>query len=260
MTLLSPVRRVQRVRHEVRRREVEVRRVERLSPHYVAVTFAGESLADFASEGFDDHVKFMFDAGAGELVRRDYTPRRFDRDKGELTIEFLLHEEGEACEWAARAEPGMAAVIGGPKSSMVIPVDYRWHLLAGDAAALPAIHRRLEELPEGTEAIVRVQLDDPADRRDLVSAARLDVAWLSADEDLASHLRVLPLPESEGFAWCAGEAASMASVREVLLVERRHPREAMRVAAYWKKRSEGSFHETLESGLIPEAEAPARSA
>jgi hypothetical protein len=52
--------------------------VERVSPNFVAVAFAGESLADFVSESFDDHVKFMFRDETGELVRRDYTPRRFD--------------------------------------------------------------------------------------------------------------------------------------------------------------------------------------
>jgi hypothetical protein len=35
----------------------------------------------------------------------------------------------------------------------------------------------------------------------------------------------------------------------MLLVDKGHPREAMRVASYWKKRSEGSFHEMLERGL-----------
>jgi NADPH-dependent ferric siderophore reductase len=252
MTLLSPVRRVERVRHEVRRREVEVRRVERLSPHYVAVTFAGESLADFASEGFDDHVKFMFETDGGEVVRRDYTPRRFDRDARELTIEFVVHEGGEASAWALRAGPGTPATIGGPKSSMVIPTDYSWHLLAGDSAALPAIHRRLEELPSGTRAFVLVQLDDAADRRDLVSAARLDVSWPATTDDLEAQLRALPFPASDGFAWCSGEAALAARLRDILATEKGHPREAMRVAAYWKCRSEGSFHETFERGMAAE--------
>lgn len=56
---------------------------------------------------------------------------------------------------------------------MIIPVDYDWHLLAGDASALPAIHRRLQELPATTRAIVLVQVDSDTDERPLQSAAAL---------------------------------------------------------------------------------------
>lgn len=96
MKALFQMRRVRRARHEVRHREVEVVRVERVSPNFVAVAFAGESLADFVSKSFADHVKFMFTDETGELVRRDYTPRRFDPETRELTIEFGLHSEGRA--------------------------------------------------------------------------------------------------------------------------------------------------------------------
>ena len=99
-------RRVRRVRHELRRRELEVARVEALSPGFVAVTFAGEELAGFVSDSFDDHVKLIFDTGTGEPVGRDYTPRRFDAPARELTIEFALHGHGAASEWARHARPG----------------------------------------------------------------------------------------------------------------------------------------------------------
>jgi NADPH-dependent ferric siderophore reductase len=37
--------------------------------------------------------------------------------------------------------------IGGPRGSFIVPMDLDWHLLVGDATALPAIARRLSELP-----------------------------------------------------------------------------------------------------------------
>jgi NADPH-dependent ferric siderophore reductase len=245
MTAIPSARRVQRVRHEVRRREVEVARVEPLTPNFVSLTFAGASLAGFSSEGFDDHVKFNFpDAAGGEWLKRDYTPRRFDPARLELTIEFLLHGHGAASEWAHTAQPGFPAIVGGPKNSMLIPADYPWRLLAGDATALPAICRNLEELPAGVEAFVLVKLDDPADRRELRSAARLHVEWLAGSDDLPGAVRDLRLPEGEGFAWCAGEAADMTRARDVLRNDKGHPLEAMRVANYWK--SGGALDETAE--------------
>lgn len=245
--LSAPARRVQRVRHELHRRDVEVVRVEPLGPHFVSITFHAESLAGFRSDSFDDHVKFMIDGPSPEEpVRRDYTPRRFDAARRELTIEFALHGDGPAADWARQAKVGQRAIIGGPRGSMIVPMDYDWHLLVGDDSALPAISRRLEELPAGTRAIVIALAGDESDRREFTSAAALDVQWVDSGEAMVQALRNLALPEGEGYAWCAGEAAVMAQLRNVLLAEKQHPKEAMKVAVYWKPGA-SDFHETLEA-------------
>ncbi len=249
MTTVATARRVQRIRHEPGRREVKVFSGEPISPNMVSLILVGDALADFASEGFDDHVKLIVPGPDGELFKRDYTPRHFNRAQRELTIDFVMHDGGAASDWALKTKPGAPAIIGGPKSSMVIPMDYDWHLLAGDLSALPAIHRRLEELPDTAHAIVVVQTE-AADQRPLVTKCRLDLQWLMPHQSMADALRSLQLPAGDGFVWCAGEAAMMAEARDVFLNEKQHPREAMRVAAYWKKNQDGSFHEMLERGLI----------
>ena len=245
MDTSSATRRVQRVRHELKRRELAVVRVEALGPHFVSVTFAGESLADFVSASFDDHVKFMLDADGPAPVRRDYTPRRHDAAARELTIEFALHGDGPAADWAAQAKPGQRATIGGPRGSFIVPVDFDWHLLVGDETALPAITRRLEELPAGTRAIVIAQVADDRDRRTFTSAAELSVQWVCSDDALIAAVRALALPAGEGYAWCAGEAGVMATLRRVLVDERGHDRHAIRAAAYWK-RGAVAHHENLD--------------
>jgi len=245
MNTTSPVRRVQRVRHDLKRRELRVARVEPLGPHFVAVTLAGDGLADFASDGFDDHVKLIFAGdGSAEAVRRDYTPRRFDRARRELTIEFDLHGRGPAASWARHAAVGQTLVVGGPRGSMVVPVDYDWHLLAGDGSALPAVRRRLEELPAGARAIVLLEVPDQADRVPLESAADVELHWVASPDAWLAALRAQALPEGEGYAWCAGEASVMAEARRVLVDEKGHPKEAMRVAAYWKH-GKADHHEEL---------------
>ena len=233
--------RVQRVRHELRRRELDVVRVEAPSPHFRSITFAGEALAGFISASFDDHVKLIFGDGA----MRDYTPRRHDAAAGELTIEFALHGEGPAAAWAAQATPGQRLTVGGPRGSFIIPTDYAWHLLVGDETALPAISRRLEELPASTRAIVIAQVGDNADRRDLRSAAALEVQWVADAQALLAAVQALPLPEGEGYAWCAGEAKAMARLRAVLVDDKGHSRHAIRAAAYWKLGAT-AHHENLE--------------
>jgi NADPH-dependent ferric siderophore reductase len=236
----TPVRRVERVRHELKRRRLTVTRVEQPTPNFRRVTFADESLSDFVSASFDDHVKVFVDD-----ARRDYTPRSFDNAARELVIEFALHGEGPAAEWAARAAPGHTLEIGGPKGSMIVPLDYDWHLLVGDETAFPAVARRLEQLPAGARAVVILQAADAADRRAFESAADVALTWVETDAQLQAAVRALALPAGEGYAWCAGEAAAMAALRRELVDVKGHPREAIRAAAYWKRGATG-HHENLE--------------
>lgn len=236
-------RRIERVRHELRRREVDVAEVSALGAELIRVTFTGEALSDFVSLGFDDHVKVFFGAPDGDGARRDYTPRAYDPAKRELTIDFALHGDGVASDWARRAVVGQRLVIGGPRGSMIVPTDYDWHLLAGDVTAVPAIARRLEELPTDARALVLVQLADDAPLRHLRSSPRVTLQRVATASDLLTALRALELPPGDGYAWAGGEAATMAQLRAIL-VEKGQPRDAMRVAAYWK-RGAMAHHEDL---------------
>ena len=242
--LQRPDRLVRRVRHEILRRDVSVVRVEPLTPHVRSITFHGDTLADFVSDSFDDHVKFLLDVGRDEPVRRDYTPRRFDRAARELTIEFVLHGDGPVAGWAARARPGDRAVVAGPRGSFVVPLDYDWHLLVGDETALPAIARRLDELPPSTTVRVFAHVADPVDRRTLTSAAALDVTWVDSADALVDAVAAAALPAGDGFVWCAGEAATTKRVRTVLVEGHGHDRRAIRASAYWKRGAAG-HHEDL---------------
>lgn len=234
MSELLTTRRVQRVRHELKARTLRVARVEALSPHIRSITFHDPSLADFISASFDDHIKFIFESEGAESIRRDYTPRKFDPVACELTLEFALHGAGPAARWAAQATPGQSVTVAGPRGSMIVPTDYDWHLLIGDDAALPAIARRLEELPPQCRAIVIVQMADAADRRALASQAALELQWVDSADALLAAARALSLPAGEGYVWCAGEAGCMSALRKVMVDEHGHDRHAIRIAAYWK--------------------------
>ncbi len=239
--------RVQRVRHELKRRELQVLRVESVTPHYRSVTFTGEALADFISASFDDHLKLILPGtdGAEAPVMRDYTPRRYDNQDRELTVEFALHGDGPAADWAAQAEAGQSVTIGGPRGSFIIPLDYDWHLFVGDETALPAVARRLEELPAGARAIAVLRTDEAADERSFGTRAELSLQWVRSDNALLDAVRALALPIGEGYAWCAGEAATMAALRRILVDEKGHDRQAIRAAAYWK-RGAVAHHQNLE--------------
>jgi NADPH-dependent ferric siderophore reductase len=229
--------RVTRVRFEPQRRDVTVLRAEYITPNFRSITFTGESLADFQSVGFDDHVKLILTSAEGE-VARDFTPRHFDRVKKELTIEFALHGHGFASKWAENVQPGQRAIVGGPRGSMIVPTDYDWHLFIGDATGLPAIARRLEELPSNAVAMALLLTLDPADRRKLKSKAIFNVKWTDSHRELLDAVQAYRLPSGDGYIWCGAEATVAATVRQILVEEKGHRKESIRSSAYWKRRDD----------------------
>jgi NADPH-dependent ferric siderophore reductase len=192
-----------------------------------------------------------FRMGAPRPIARDFTPRRYDRTAGELDIEFALHEAGPAATWAAQAAVGQYLGVGGPRGSLTIPKHFDWHLLIGDETALPAIARRLEELPAGTRVAALLEVADPSARIDFETTADLYVEWRYRSESdypggaLLLALRGMYLPEGEGYVWAAGESTVMRAVRQYLCTERGIDKTRIRAASYWK-RGAAAVHETLD--------------
>lgn len=236
-------RRVQRVRHELKRREVTVSRISNIDPHFLAITFHSPDFSDFISASFDDHVKFIFTENAEE-IRRDYTPTHYNPHRNELTLQFALHDGGKATTWAKNAKVGDKAVIGGPRGSVILPDDLNWQLLIGDNSALPAIERRISELPAGSEVIALILVADSSAQRPLPSAAKLTVHYCYSEQQLLQTLQHLTLPNTDGFSWAAGEASLMQQVKALLTGPLQQARHTMRIGAYWRK-GEADFHQDL---------------
>jgi NADPH-dependent ferric siderophore reductase len=266
------VRTPRRVRHELKMRLLEVREVSRLTPQMVRVVVGGEQLAGFASAAHDDHVKLFFPhpgedkpvlptptpngpvypEGAVRPVARDYTPRRFDAVANTLTIDFVLHSEGPATTWAAQARPGQFLGVGGPRGSLVVPDDFDWYLVVGDEAAIPAIGRRLEELPAGARVIAVVEVADAAEEQRFDTCTRLEIKWLHRQGAPAGNhlllqtaLAQLALPAGDGYVWVAAEAGVAKSLRRYLVGERHVPKDRVKAAAYWKQGAV-AVHETYD--------------
>lgn len=260
----SPVteRTIERIRHETRSRLLEVKTVEYLTPNMVRVMLAGSDLEGFVSAGFDDHVKVFFPSPgesrpsmptqgpngpafsekAAKPTMRDFTPRRYDAATQTLLIDFALHEAGPATSWASQARPGQFLGIGGPRGSFIIPMNFDWHLLVGDETALPAIGRRLEELPVEAHAVVIAEINDAADELLFTSAAKVNVIWahrngvtVGTSDVLERALRKLDFPKGDFYAWIACETSIAKHLREQLLNEHGANKKWIKAAGYWKR-------------------------
>ena len=261
MTVIAE-RCIQRVRHELVYRTLKVARVQQLTPCMLRVTFTGDQLEGFHSPAFDDHVKIFFPlpgqhypvlpiAGPdGPLPppvgvvspARSYTPRHFDPVTGELDIDMVLHGDGPAMTWVASARPGDVVGIGGPRRSFLLPDELSWQLMMGDETALPAISRRLERLPVGTDVTVAVEVANARERLPLNTEADLRVTWLTRDgaepgttTALDEAVRSLDIPTMPCYIWGAGESRQMRGIRSYLQRELGIEASRMRVTGYWTR-------------------------
>ena len=250
---------IHRVTHEIKRRCLQVLRVVDITPRMRRITLGGEQLAGFISLGSDDHIKLLFPQNAAELAAlqsptftikgedpqpamRDYTPRRFDLALGELDIDFVLHGDGPASTWAEQAAVGQHLYIGGPRGSMIVPDIFDSYLLIGDETALPAIARRLEELPAGRTVLAVIEIADAAERQALQSAAEVEVIWLVRGQaDLLDTVRALTLPSGALYTFVAMETKLSRQVRRVLLDTHKLDEAFLKAVGYW--RAEGSEEE-----------------
>ena len=245
-----------RVRHELTRRTLTVARVERLPPGMIRVALGGEELRGFISPGFDDHIKLFFslesDGQASAPAMRDFTPRRYLAEQGELWIDFFVHEGGPATDWAAQARAGQSLQIAGPRGSSVIATEgIDMHLLVGDETALPAIGRRLEELPASTRALVVIEVAAGAERPALQSQAASRLVWVNRDQSgtptadaIIDALRALELAPSRCFAWVACESRSARAIRRYLREDRGFDRRWIKAAGYWQQGAVGT-HDSI---------------
>lgn len=232
---------IERVRHELKRRALTVKTVEKLTPCMLRITLAGDDLADFTSLAADDHCKVIVPDENGENVMRDYTPRAYDNAARSLVIDFAVHDAGPATRWALAAKVGDTVEIGGPRGSAVLKGAIDRMVLIGDETALPAIGRQIEEAAPGAKIEAIVAVPSPEDEQAFATAADLSIRWIHRPEAQAtepSHFieALADVTLGEGtYVWIAAEAGVAKAIRRHLIDELNHPLTWMKSAGYWVK-------------------------
>jgi NADPH-dependent ferric siderophore reductase len=232
---------IRRMRKDVVRRTLRVVEKEHITPRMLRVVFQSDELQGFDSPSPDDHIKiFLPGSGNEKAISRDFTPRAWDLEAGTFTIDFVLHDAGPATEWARSAKPGDRLEIGGPRGSTVVPDDFDWYLLIGDATALPSIGRRLETMRHDVPVDVFILVADSGEQQDLLTTANCNIHWLECSESsrndaatLRSALESFRFRAGDGFIWIAAEASVSRDLYSYFVEMRGHPTQWVKAAAYW---------------------------
>lgn len=233
-----------------------VRRVEAPSPRMRRVVLGDGDLAQFTWPGAASHLKLILPLPGqsapelpvpdpdglvvyerGKTIMRTYTPRSWDAETGELTIDVFIHGEGPASTWAEAVEPGHRVGISRPRARYDADATAPWLVLAGDESAVPAIGTILESspLPAATTVVVESDGDDgglglPEETAPLF-VRRGETPMTALAEALADGA----LPAGEGRVWVAGEARGVRRIRAHLVGERGLPATSLVTRGYWRQ-------------------------
>lgn len=251
--------RLERIRREPPAfRRVAVRSRTPLSERMVRVVLGGDELDGFAIESAASSVRLLlpppaghdviemptwtgnqFELASGERAPiRTFTPRAFDAERLELTLDFVLHEHGAATDWVRRAGVGDEVAISGPGRSEVLDPAARSFLLAGDESAIPAIGQLLETIDTDHTVAVHIEITDPSARFELPGHPNATIEWHDAIAGAAPGgsivATVVSIDELPDVIWVAGEAAAVHRLRTHLFDERGLTRKRVTARGYWK--------------------------
>ena len=203
-----------------------------VTPLVQRIRFDAPELGDMMWTPGQDLVLNLPDA-----PRRHYTIRGLRH--GSLDIDFVLHGHGPAANWARNARPGTEIEAMGPRGRTRLAEDAPWHLFVGDETCVPAIFAMAEALPTGAKAWAFLEIESPAERQDVGTAAELELEWVlrggpaRPSDLLLDRLKAFEAPGGDGHAYLIGETSGVRAQRHFLL-EQGWARERITAEGYWR--------------------------
>ena len=249
----------------IRIRELDLLRRQSLTPRMLRITLGGPQHVGFESHIADEHVKLLFPDPPTDHSRiptpngdklnwprpivtsRDYTVRRYDPTLGEVDIDVVVHDGGVGSTWAATAPIGSTIWVAGPPRGIRIPDEFTWQAYLGDETALPAIARRLAELPPETQGVALIEVMDHTEQQVLEAPEGIEISWLSRQGRpagtttiLADAAARLQIPQGGGaYVWFGGESSTIKPLR-ALIKQAGLGRGEYDLTGYWKRGAHGN--------------------
>jgi NADPH-dependent ferric siderophore reductase len=210
--------------------ELHLACTEAVTPRMRRITFGGDGLAAFRSVAPDQHVKLFF-ARDGGVPMMPEPPA-----------------DGDDMRWYQRYQ-----AIPEPQRPWMRNYTVRRKLMVGDETALSSIGALLESQAPGERVVVYAEVSGAEEEQRWETEAEVDVHWVHRGDIppgqstlLSNAVRVAEFPPGPVFAWVAGDASAVRSVRRHLLVERGVDKRAVAFTGYWR------LHLTQDDDPTPE--------
>jgi NADPH-dependent ferric siderophore reductase len=218
-----------------------------LTPHMHRLQLTAPELAGLRYLPGQD-MMLLVGVEGNRPVRRRYTIRDLDTARQSVTLDVVRHGAGPGEQWVSAARPGDTIEGIAPRGKITMSPDADWHLFIGDESALPAIFVMAESLPAERQAVILLEIPEPADEQPLAAKAGLDLRWLPRQggpageaDALAAAAADVPLPSGLGHVYLLGEARVVSRLREVM-AGRGLPGSQVSPKAYWGRGKANASH------------------
>jgi NADPH-dependent ferric siderophore reductase len=179
--------------------------------------------------------------GDSSLIRRVYTIRSGDIARGEIDLDFVMHEGEDVpgATFGATAQAGDILGIIGPGGVMPEARDY---VFAGDETALPVMLRMAAEMPADRKLTVYAEIDNEAERQEIVSKADVQWHWLFRNGQNAGTSGLINVAlrdhdwanaDADLHVFVGCEKLEARAAKKFLNDEIKLPRAVVRTAGYW---------------------------
>ena len=220
----------------------EVEEISILSPSMIRIVLGGDGLDGFTVTDYtDQYVNAYFipenasysppfeleevrSLGDDQRPRpRRFTVRKWDSDRGRLTIDFVTHgDQGYAGAWAQKAQIGDRLQFKGPNGG------YKPDMKA-------------ESIPETKTCLVFLLVDGPENRIKFTSSHLHQIKWvyrsavLDPDLALLEAIKSQEFPAGEFDIFIHGEASEVRNIRKYFISEYEINIESASISPYWRR-------------------------
>lgn len=225
----------------------EVAATQRLSTSVVEVVLAGDTaLAGVAG----NDVMLRVDDGEGRLVRRRYSVREVDAERGRFSLWIGVDHAGPGVTWVQGVSPGDLVEVIGPRGKIPLDPMADWHLFMGDVSALGAFYRMAQSIEVPGRAVFIVEIDAADDALPAtfdeglgVTGIFVDRAGRASDDPagLLSGLAAFALPPDRGHAYLFGEFHVIRALQSAL-ADRGLEAAQISHKAYWRSGRANADH------------------
>ena len=245
------------IQHPYRTFRTTVARREVLGPHFTRITFAGDDLEHFGTDGLDQRIKLIIpfddgsvtDVGQADEAQgmmdwyrrwrelpdekrnpiRTYTVRAVRPEAREIDVDFVLHGSGPtagpASRWAEAAAPGESVVVIDEGLGFNPENGVEKVLLVADETGAPAVAGICASVPPSATGLAIIEAPSADDILPFDAPAGIEVRWLVRDASAKpgslalAALEELAAPASDTHAFIVGEQSLPTAARRHLVAQ-----------------------------------------
>lgn len=176
------------------------------------------------------------------FLTRVYTIRSFDRDKYEIEIDLIEHEDqSPAMKWVHNAKIGTKTQLIGPRPHFVPNFDEKKHVVMfADETALPALYSILKSWPIDVSADIFIESSEPHILAYFPKCLKVKMHLLLREgQDQAGKMGLLlkaayQFKQMNNIAvWAACERNEARAIRQFFVEEKSLAQKDVQVTGYW---------------------------